>query len=105
MSFDFLTPAVSIKLSFTPPNIILPSTMSLVVPLTSVTIAFSSSKRALSKLDLPTFGLPRIMVLIPSFNVLPSSDNLSISNNFSFIILTSFLILLIVTTSISSYSG
>ena len=47
-----------------------PSIISLVVPATSVTIAFSSFKSALSKLDFPTFGLPRITTLTPSFIIL-----------------------------------
>ena len=45
----------------------LPSTISLVVPAISVTIAFSSSNNAFNNDDFPTLGLPTITVEIPSF--------------------------------------
>ena len=61
-----LIPAVSTKFKVIPPKLSLASIKSLVVPDISVTIALSSSSRAFNKLDLPTFGLPTIAVLIPS---------------------------------------
>ena len=73
ISFVFLIPAVSIKSSFTPLIIIVPSTISLVVPSISVTIAFSSCNKLFSRLLFPTFGLPTIAVLIPSFIIFPFS--------------------------------
>jgi len=72
-SFVFLIPAVSIILHTMPFRINLPSTISLVVPSISVTIAFSSSRRVFNKLLFPTFGFPIIPILIPSFINLPFS--------------------------------
>ena len=69
-----LIPAVSVILHMIPFMIILPSTMSLVVPSISVTMAFSSSRRVFKRLLLPTFGLPIIPILIPSLISFPSSD-------------------------------
>jgi hypothetical protein len=71
MSFVSLIPAVSLILSKIPSILIVPSTMSLVVPAISVTIALSCSSKALSKLLLPTFGLPTITVLIPFLIISP----------------------------------
>ena len=59
-------PAVSIILRTTPSMLILPSTISRVVPAIFVTIALSSRSRAFNKLLLPTLGRPIITVLIPS---------------------------------------
>ena len=55
------------------PKEILPSTISLVVPGISVTIALLSFSNRFKILLLPTFGLPTITVLIPSVNILPFS--------------------------------
>ena len=67
-----LIPAVSIKFSFIPSNVIDPSTISLVVPAIFVTIAFCSSNKWFSILLFPTFGLPIIATSIPFFNIEPS---------------------------------
>lgn len=69
-----------------PASLILSSITSRVVPAISVTIAFSSPTRILSKEDLPAFGLPTITVLIPSFNIFPLSA-------LSYNLLTSFKII------------
>ena len=61
-------PAVSIRFRVSPCKWICPSTISRVVPAISVTIAFSSSSSAFKRLLFPTFGLPTIAVLMPSFN-------------------------------------
>ena len=53
--FVSLIPAVSIKFSVTPFIVMFPSTMSLVVPSISVTIALSSFISKFNKLLLPTF--------------------------------------------------
>ena len=62
------------KLNLTPFKVILPSTISLVVPAISVTIALFSSNNLLSKLLFPTLGLPTKATVIPSFKILPFSD-------------------------------
>ena len=59
-------PAVSIIFKDTPLIVMLPSTVSLVVPSISVTIAFSVSSKQFNKLLFPTFGLPIKATLIPS---------------------------------------
>ncbi len=61
-----LIPAVSISFKGIPFRLMVPSTISLVVPSISVTMAFSSSKRVFKRLLLPTFGFPMIPILIPS---------------------------------------
>ena len=59
--------SVSISMIFrvNPCKTILPSTMSLVVPSISVTIAFSSSNKAFNKLLFPTLGRPNIPTFSP----------------------------------------
>ena len=105
MSVVFLIPAVSIKSNIIPFITIVPSTVSLVVPSISVTIAFSSCNKLFSRLLLPTFGLPIIAVFIPSFIIFPFSLSFIIFFiSFSTIFIFSF-ISLYVTSSISSYSG
>ena len=104
MSSVFLIPAVSIIFSGIPLTIKEPSTMSLVVPGTSVTIAFSSSSSEFKRLLFPTFGLPIIPTLIPSLITLLSSDFFIISSNFSLNFFISGNILSFVNTSLSSYS-
>ena len=66
-----LIPALSdiFKIKF--PMFTLSSTISLVVPGISVTIAFSYFAKLLSKEDFPTFGFPTMATLIPSFIYLP----------------------------------
>ncbi|MPN16549.1 hypothetical protein SDC9_163894 [bioreactor metagenome] len=66
-------PAVSTILTGTPPIFINSSTVSLVVPGISVTMARSSSKRKFNSELLPTLGLPKITVEIPSRIILPLS--------------------------------
>jgi len=68
-----LIPAVSIILRGIPPTFIISSSTSLVVPAISVTMALSSSKRVFKSDDLPTFGLPKITVLMPSLYIFPVS--------------------------------
>ena len=69
-----LIPAVSIIFRTIPSKLIVPSTISRVVPSMSVTIAFSSSNKLFNKLLLPTLGLPIIPKFIPWFIIFPSSD-------------------------------
>ena len=101
----FLIPAVSTIFKIIPFRVIDPSTISLVVPSISVTMAFSSSNREFNRLLLPTFGLPIIPIFIPKVNILLSLDLFIISISFC---LNSFIlgyISLLVNYSISSYSG
>jgi len=100
-----LIPAVSIKLIATPFKVIVPSTISLVVPGISVTIAFSSSSKLFKILLLPTFGLPIIATFTPSLISLPflapltkTFNSLVISSRYSCIKFS-------VTSSSSVYSG
>ena len=84
-SFDFLIPilstksslslipAVSVRFILIPDNFICSLILSLVVPATSVTIAFSCLLKRLSMEDFPTLGFPTITVSIPSFIILPLS--------------------------------
>ena len=104
-SSDSLIPAVSIIFKITLSNIIVPSTMSLVVPGTFVTIAFSSSNSEFRRLLFPTFGLPMIPTFIPSLITLLSWDFFIIFSNFSLNFCISGNIFSLVRTSISSYSG
>ena len=67
LSSVFLIPAVSIIFRIIPSKLIFPSTISLVVPAISVTIALSSFNNLFNIEDFPTFGLPNITVFIPSF--------------------------------------
>jgi len=67
-----LIPAVSITLTGTPWTLMRPSMESLVVPATSCTMALSSSRRALSRLDLPTLGVPAITTDSPAPRATPS---------------------------------
>ena len=83
----------------------LPSTISRVVPATSVTIALFSPISLFKILLFPTLGLPTIATLIPSLIIFLVSLSLIISLKDSFILLTLSLMFSIVTTSISSYSG
>ena len=96
-----LIPAVSIKESSIPSKIILPSTISLVVPSISVTIALSSFKNLFKILLFPTLGLPIIIVLIPFLIICLSSDFVTkFFKSFSRLVITSFNSFL-VTSSIS----
>ena len=78
-------PAVSIKFKLIPLYWIVPSTMSLVVPEISVTMALSSSNKAFKSEDFPTFGRPIIAILIPSLIFLPFSDSSTIFCNSSLV--------------------
>ncbi len=78
--------------------------VSLVVPGTSVTMARFSFKRKFMRDDFPTFGFPKITVLIPSLNIFPVSAVL-INLSSSFIIFSLSSLTLLTVTSSSSYSG
>ena len=98
-------PAVSMSLSGTPLILTYSSITSRVVPSISVTMALSSRKRLLSRLDLPTLGRPMIAVEIPSRRILPRRAVLrscvrSCSNSSVFSRMIS-----VVASSTSSYSG
>ena len=96
-----LIPAVSIKDNSIPSKIILPSTISLVVPSISVTIALSSFRNLFKILLFPTLGLPIIIVLIPFLIICLSSDFFTkFCKSFSRSFITSFNSFL-VTSSIS----
>ena len=101
LSSVFLIPAVSIILSKIPSNSISPSTVSLVVPSISVTIAFSSFNSLFKIDDFPTLGLPTITVFMPFLIVIPFSESFTKSINFSFNFFIIFLIFSSVITSIS----
>ena len=64
-------PAVSMICSGTPSKTMCSRTVSRVVPAMSVTMAISSPAKALSKLDLPTFGCPINTTCNPSRNIAP----------------------------------
>ena len=64
-------PAVSIKRTGTPPSTAISSTVSRVVPGTSVTIARSSESRAFSRVDFPTLGRPTMAMVNPSRRTFP----------------------------------
>ena len=66
-----LIPAVSLIFRLIPSKSMYSSMTSRVVPGISVTIALFSFNKAFNKEDLPTFGLPIIVVLIPSLIILP----------------------------------
>ena len=68
-----LIPAVSTIFTGIPPRFIYSSTVSLVVPGISVTIALSSISSRLSRELFPTFGLPKITASTPSLIILPMS--------------------------------
>ena len=65
-------PAVSINRKVTPWMLIVSSIRSRVVPAISDTSARSSLSRALSSVDLPTFGLPTMATGTPFFRMLPN---------------------------------
>jgi hypothetical protein len=65
ISFVSRIPAVSIIFKIMPFMVIVPSTISLVVPSISVTIALFSSNSEFNKLLFPTFGLPMIPTFMP----------------------------------------
>ena len=67
------SPAVSRSRRGMPATLISSSMMSRVVPGTSVTMARSMPRRALRRLDLPTFGRPTMTVLTPSRRMRPVS--------------------------------
>ena len=67
-------PAVSIRMSGTPPILMDSSMVSRVVPGMSVTMARSSCKSAFNRLDFPAFGRPTIAVRRPSRMMRPSSE-------------------------------
>ena len=67
LSYVYLNPAVSINLTVFPPNVMVSSIISLVVPGISEIIAFSSFNKPLRIVDFPTLGFPRIIILIQSF--------------------------------------
>ncbi len=71
-------PAVSRTTKGKPPILTISSITSRVVPGTSVTMALFSLTKRLSKLDLPTLGLPTMAVSIPSRSSLPVSAVASI---------------------------
>lgn len=104
-TFDVcLIPAVSIKFISIPFITILPSTMSLVVPSTSVTIALSSLISLFSRLLFPTFGFPTIPTFIPFLIIEPfslSSTIFLIHFYFYYIIFSNSFVY----TIASSYSG
>ena len=100
-----LIPAVSVIFKTIPFNFIVPSTISLVVPSISVTMAFSSSNKLFNKLLFPTLGLPIIPTFIPWLISFPSSDFFIIFNNSSLKDSREGNIFSFVNTSISSYSG
>ena len=64
-------PAVSMKRNSMPPRMSVSSTVSRVVPWISLTIARSSPRSALSRVDLPTLGAPMIATGIPCLMALP----------------------------------
>ena len=63
--------AVSIKRNKVPPRTQVSSIVSRVVPAISDTIARSSPTRALSRVDLPALGAPRIAIGTPDLMALP----------------------------------
>ncbi|CAG5925587.1 Uncharacterised protein [Streptococcus pneumoniae] len=98
-------PAVSINLRGTPLMLTYSSMTSRVVPAISVTIALSSRKRLLRRLDFPTLGRPMMAVEIPSRRILPRRAVLrrlvsNCSNSIVFSRTTA-----VVASSTSSYSG
>ena len=98
-------PAVSTSFKGTPLILTYSSITSRVVPSISVTIAFSSRNRLLSKLDFPTFGRPMIAVDKPSRRILP---RFAVRNRFSKSSWNSCVfsrIKAVVISSTSSYSG
>ena len=73
-----LIPAVSTILTGIPPRFMYSSTVSLVVPGMSVTMALSSIKSRFKSELFPTLGLPRITASTPSLIILPiSADSIS----------------------------
>ena len=80
-----ILPITNKIVSPTESSAIFPSTMSLVVPSMSVTIAFSSSSNLFNKDDFPTLGFPIMPTFIPSFISLPFSLSSKIFVRASFI--------------------
>ena len=68
-----LIPAVSMIFRLIPWISICSSSISLVVPAISVTMARSSPTRTFRREDFPAFGFPTITVRMPSFLILPLS--------------------------------
>ena len=68
-----LMPAVSASISVMPPRVTCSSIMSLVVPASGDTIAFSYPEIRLRIVLLPTFGLPTIAAGIPLSSFCPAS--------------------------------
>ena len=79
-------PAVSMSLKRMPPIFSTSSIVSLVVPAMALTMALFSLSRALSKVDLPAFGLPIIATLTPCLITLPKSKE----TNKSWVVLSNF---------------
>ena len=105
LSSDSLIPAVSIMWSNNPSRLISPSTISLVVPGISVTIALSSFNNAFKREDLPTLGFPTSATLTPSRIKLALVASFFYKSNSLIILFTFSFNVVLVTTSISSYSG
>ena len=72
-SSDSRIPAVSTSRSGIPRRLMISSIVSRVVPAMSLTMARSKPSKRLSKLDLPTFGSPKITVRTPSRRTRPWS--------------------------------
>ena len=104
-SSDSRSPAVSRSLIGMPWMESSPSTTSLVVPGIGVTMAFCSPKRAFSRLDLPTFGSPRMATFTPSLTYLPSSLSLIRDDRSSLIFLDSQSTDDTAKSAVSLYSG
>ena len=68
-----LNPAVSMKRNRSPSMVHASSTVSLVVPGMSDTMARSSPKRALSRVDFPRLGAPTMATGMPSFKAFPAA--------------------------------
>ena len=75
---------------------------SLVVPGTSVTITLSSEIIAFKRLDLPTFGLPVIVTIAPSFSNRPVEYVLINAFPFSITLSTILILVLLGVVLISS---
>ena len=82
-SSDSLMPAVSINLNSIPPMTAHSSTVSLVVPANSDTIALSSPKSALSKVLFPLFGSPTIAIGTPLLIALPTLNDPARASHFA----------------------
>ena len=96
---------MSIKFRVIPLITICPSTISLVVPSISVTIALSSFSNLFKSEDFPTFGFPTIPTFMPSLMSFPFSLSFSIFDKASFISIIFLSNNSLVYTIASSYSG